>query len=77
MKPNPKKVLADALKLEPSARALIAESLLESLDAEIDADLSQEWASEIERRCQEIDNGTVALLDGDTVMAELRAKYSE
>lgn len=77
MKPDPKKILADALLLEPSVRALIADSLLESLEAGEEVPLGLEWKTEIERRCREIDAGTKALIDGDTVMAELRAKYSE
>jgi hypothetical protein len=33
------------------------------------------WGPELERRVREIDEGKVELIDGDRVMAELRAKY--
>lgn len=65
-----------ALMLSPSARAYLAEVLLESLDYEEDFDVSPEWMTEIRRRCREIDSGEVELLDGDKALATLRQKYS-
>jgi len=76
MRPDPKKVLEEAMQLEPSARAFVAETLLESLDLERDYPISQEWLEEIRRRCEDIDSGKVALLDGESVINELREKYS-
>ena len=76
MKPEAKKILEDAMRLEPTARALIAETLLESLDFEEDFAISQAWREEIRRRCEEIDSGKARLIDSDTVMTELRSKYS-
>ena len=49
-KPDPEKVLAEALSLDASTRALIADVLLESLDADDDFAVSQEWLEEIRRR---------------------------
>jgi putative addiction module component (TIGR02574 family) len=76
MEPDAKKILEDAMQLEPSTRALIAETLLESLDFEEDFEVSQAWREEIQRRCEEIDSGKVKLVDSDTVFSELRKKYS-
>ena len=76
MKPDPKKVLEEAMQLEPTARAFVAETLLESLDLEQDYPVSQEWLEEIRRRCEDIDSGKTALLDGENVINELREKYS-
>ncbi len=76
MKPEAKKILEDAMRLEPTTRALIAETLLESLDFEEDFAISQAWREEIRRRCEEIDSGKARLIDSDTVMTELRSKYS-
>ena len=42
-KPDPKKILDEAMQLEPTARAFIAETLLESLDLEQDYPVSPEW----------------------------------
>ena len=60
-KPDPKKILDEALQLEPAARALVAETLLESLDLDQDFVVSQEWLEEIRRRCAEIDSGRTTL----------------
>ena len=50
MKPDPKKILDEALQLEPTTRAYVAEILLESLDFEEDFAISEEWMQEIRRR---------------------------
>jgi putative addiction module component (TIGR02574 family) len=75
-KPDAKKLLDDALQLEPSARAFIAETLLDSLDLEQGFPVSQEWLEEIQRRCDEIDSGKTTMLDGSMVINELREKYT-
>lgn len=74
-KPDPEKILDEAMRLEPGARAFVAETLLESLDLDQDFAISPEWLEEIRRRCADIDNGKAQLLDGATVINELRAKY--
>ncbi|MGE3977125.1 MAG: addiction module protein [Nitrospira sp.] len=76
MKANAKKVLEEAMQLEPGTRAMIAETLLESLDFEEDFEVPQVWREEIQRRCEQIDRGEVELIDSDTVMAELRKKHA-
>jgi len=75
-KPDPKKILDEAMQLEPNTRAFIAETLLESLDLEQDYPVSPEWLEEIRRRCAEIDSGKTTLLDGAMVINELRGKYT-
>jgi putative addiction module component (TIGR02574 family) len=76
MKADAKKILEEAMHLEPSTRALIAETLLESLDFEEDFEISPAWRDEIQRRCEQIDRGEVELIDSDAVMAELRKKHA-
>ena len=75
MKADAKKILEEAMHLEPSTRALIAETLLESLDFEEDFEISPAWQDEIQRRCEQIDRGEVEQIDSDTVMAELRKRH--
>lgn len=75
-KPDPKKILDEAMQLEPTARAFVAETLLESLDLDQDFVISQEWLEEIRRRCAEIDSGKATLLDSAMVINELRGKYT-
>ena len=76
MSSDPKKILDEALQLEPKTRAFVAEVLLESLDFEEDFAISQKWMMEIRRRCEEIDKGSTSLLDNENVIAELRGKYA-
>ncbi len=64
-----------ALKLSPSARAYLAEMLLESLDHEEDFPISASWMAEIRRRCREIDNGEKQIVPGDEAFARLQEKY--
>jgi len=76
MKADAKKILEEAMQLEPATRAFIAEALLEGLDFEQDFEVSQSWLTEIQRRCNEIDRANAELVDSDTVMAELRKKHA-
>jgi len=71
-----KRLLDEALRLDPSARALIAETLLESLDLDDDVAVSEAWQTEIMRRCADLDTGAVAPIDGDAVIQALRDKYA-
>jgi putative addiction module component (TIGR02574 family) len=62
MHPNHKKVLEEALRLPPEARAALAGYLLESLDDSVDADAEAEWEKEIARRIDELDKGAVKMV---------------
>jgi putative addiction module component (TIGR02574 family) len=59
MKPDPSKLLKEALKLSPAARAALASSLLESLDEAVDEGAEAAWAEEIGKRIRELDSGAV------------------
>jgi len=74
MSPKVKDIMNNALQLPKDARALIAEKLLESLDFEEPFDLSDKWKMEIERRCQEIDDGSVVLIPGEQVIKEAKTR---
>lgn len=52
-------LLQHALQLPPEARAALASLLLESLDETVDENAEAEWAVEIARRLQELDEGLV------------------
>jgi putative addiction module component (TIGR02574 family) len=68
------KIIEDAMRLDLHARSFVIETLLESLDAGTDVEVSPEWRAEIRRRCAEIDNGAVTLIPGEQALAQLRAK---
>ncbi len=59
MTPDPGKLLEEALKLSPEARAALAASLLESLDQDVDEDAEAAWAEEVAKRLHELDSGAV------------------
>lgn len=59
MKPDPVKLLEEALKLSPEARAALAESLPDSLDAEVDEGAQAAWDEEIAKRIHELGSGAV------------------
>lgn len=63
--------LKQAIGLSSSSKAYLAESLLESLDVEDDFSVSDEDMKEIRQRCDEIDNGLVELIDGETAIAQI------
>jgi hypothetical protein len=52
-------LLKEALSLPPEARAALADSLLESIDAEVDEDAESKWREEIRKRMAELDSGAV------------------
>ncbi len=60
------------MPLDLSARALIAEALLESLDSG-----AGQWRQEFARRRAENDCGAVRLILGQQVLAGLKAKYGQ
>jgi len=62
MKPSETRLLEDALKLSPEARAAIAGSLLDSLEGSLDPDAEALWEAEIAERIQQVERGTVRLV---------------
>ena len=67
------KIISEALELPRNIRAIVAERLIESLEFDEPLDLSPEWREEIQRRCREIDEGTVELVDANKVFSRLYA----
>ena len=67
-------ILKAALALPPGARAMLADHLLASLDAPNQKQIDAAWAEEIQRRIREIDEGKVEMIDGESVMRELRSR---
>jgi putative addiction module component (TIGR02574 family) len=67
-------IISAALSLPPGARAMLAEHLLKSLDAEDQGRIDSLWAAEAERRIKEIEDGIVTPIPGDQVMRRLRSR---
>jgi putative addiction module component (TIGR02574 family) len=72
MAPSFHEIEEHAKSLPPEERARLAESLLESLRQEVTADVEAAWEQEIEARVAAYRRGEGELIDGETVLAELR-----
>ncbi len=62
MKPSAKKLLEEALKLPPAARAALAGTLIESLEEEVDESVEAAWEVELARRLKELRSRRVAAI---------------
>jgi putative addiction module component (TIGR02574 family) len=67
-------ILHEAMELPAEARAALADSLLSSLEEEIDADAEQLWRQEIELRLASLNDGSVQLLPWSEVQARLSSR---
>ena len=68
-------IMSAALALPPGTRAMLAEHLMESLDAEDQQRIDALWAEGAERRDKEIQDGIVTAIPGEEVMNRLRSRY--
>ena len=59
MVPDSRKLLEEALRLPPEARAALAGTLIESLDEHLDEDSLNQWEQEIAKRLRDLDQGSV------------------
>jgi len=66
-------ILKEALALPMEARAALADSLLESVDREVDEDAEAAWQREIARRVAELDSGAVTPIPWAEVRSRLMA----
>ena len=68
-----KQLIREAAELPESDRATLAGVMLESLDPHPTAEVKVAWRKEIERRMATVEDGSVELLDWQSVRAELFA----
>ena len=72
MTPDMKKCEAQALKLSPEERALLAEHLLASLNAQEDKENEQVWLQEANGRYQEYKQGNMTARVAEDVLRDAR-----
>jgi hypothetical protein len=65
---------AEALRLDPAARADLARLLLASLDAMSEAEIDRLWIDEAIARDDELDRGAARAYPADEVLARARAR---
>ena len=58
------RLLSEALKLPPEARAALAGSLLDSLEGPMDPEAESAWEAEVAMRVREMDSGAVTGIPG-------------
>jgi len=61
---------AEALKLPPEERVLLADHLLASLGSE--QEVEDAWAAEVERRLAEVESGRVSLVPAEQAIERAR-----
>jgi putative addiction module component (TIGR02574 family) len=64
---------AEALQLPAAERARLVERLIASLD--VDPEVEDAWASEVDRRHAEIESGVVSLISGPEALATLKSEF--
>lgn len=74
MSNNYEEIIGVALSLPPGARAMLAERLLESLDAVNQSEIDALWAVEAENRAREIAEGRAATIPAKEILSSLRAR---
>ncbi len=71
---NSEDIIEMAYLLEPKERLHVAESILKSLGPP-DPEVEAAWIVEIERRMEGLRNGTVELIPGEEVFAQIRERF--
>ncbi len=72
--PTLEKLRSEALVLSQSERAELAHNLMTSLDGPAESDVEKAWDIEVLRRLDEIDSGTVNLIDRNEFSRQLRLR---
>lgn len=67
------KVLQEALALPREDRARVLEALQDSLDP--DEERERAWATEVERRLKNLDEGRTRAIPAEEVFAKLEARF--
>ncbi len=69
-------LLNEVLSLPLAEREELFDALHDSFSPPIDAELDASMAAEADARCAAIDRGEMELLDGPTIMAELKRRFA-
>ena len=69
-------LLTHALKLPAAARAALADSLIDSLDTEVDENAEEAWRIEVNLRVRGLDSGAVQTVAWDHVRRQLRSRFN-
>jgi len=73
---NTKQLIDEAILLPIEERALVADSLLKSLN-QPDPDIDQAWIKEAKKRLAELRSGQVDMIAGDVVFEKIRQRFAK
>ena len=73
---NTKELIEEVISLPVEDRALVADSVLKSLNKP-DNDIDKNWASVSKRRLEELRSGDVKAVPGDEVFARVWERFSK
>lgn len=62
----------EILSLPSASRALLVDTIVASLEADIDPELQTVWVAEAKRRRDEVRNGSVQPIAGEEALAQVR-----
>lgn len=65
-------MINEALSMSPSERALLAHSLISSLDEPVEEDVDQEWIKLAKKRLAEIEKGEVSPISWEELKRKVR-----
>jgi hypothetical protein len=69
------KILEEALKLDPTDRALVIAELCRAESSATPEEVEAAWRDEIARRVRSIEEGTADTVDGRELSQRVRAQY--
>lgn len=69
-----KELIAEAVSLPVEERAMVADSILRSLNAP-ESDIDRKWASVAQRRLAELKSGQVKPIPGEQVFAKIWKRF--
>ena len=72
-----KRIYEQALNLPINDRLILIDKMLISTNLSAQNDIDQTWVQEVERRCQDVDNGTAKLIPGEEVFEKIKKKFSK
>jgi putative addiction module component (TIGR02574 family) len=70
-------VLEEALALPVEERAALADSLLESIDSDIDEDAEAAWRKEVGKRAADLDSGAVQSVGWPEIETRILQRLNE
>ncbi|MCL5029482.1 MAG: addiction module protein [Bacteroidetes bacterium] len=70
-----KKLIDEVISLPVEERALIADSILRSLNP-VESDIDKKWIKIAKERLKELKSGKVKSIPGDEVFNKIRQRYS-